>query len=124
MAQIVRFVLTFISFVCIVIISLLSLAFDHKIDKTIITVSSLLIVIAVGGVVLIVFAISNHKRLVAFSSWLTRVVNKVVSKLTRRKKRKVVDLESVEHFFTELHQDYLEIKQKNKYCSVRLFGQL
>ncbi|MFZ2125432.1 MAG: lysylphosphatidylglycerol synthase transmembrane domain-containing protein [Candidatus Saccharimonadales bacterium] len=113
MAQIIRFVLTFVSFVMIVIISVITLAFDHKIDKTILTVSSLLIFLAVGGVTAIIYAVSNHKRLVRFSSWLTRVVNKVVSKLTRGKKKNTLDLISVEKFFTDLHQDYLEIKNDN-----------
>jgi hypothetical protein len=113
MAQIIRFVLTFVSFVMIVIISVITLTFDHKIDRTILMVSSLLIVLAVGGVSAIIYAVGNHKRLVRFSSWLTRVVNKVVSKLTRGKKKNTLDLISVEKFFTDLHQDYLEIKHDN-----------
>lgn len=114
MAQIIRFVLTFVSFVMIVIISVITLIFDHKIDRTILMVSSLLIVLAVGGVSAIIYAVGNHKRLVRFSSWLTKVVNNVVSKLTRGKKQKTLDLISVEKFFTDLHQDYLEIKHDNK----------
>jgi hypothetical protein len=77
-------------------------------------VSSLLIVLAVGGVTAIIYAVGNHKRLVRFSSWLTRVVNNIVSKLTRGKKEKTLDLISVEKFFTDLHQDYLEIMNDKK----------
>jgi hypothetical protein len=114
MAQIIRFVLTFVSFVMIVIISVITLTFDHKIDRTILMVSSLLIVLAVGGVTAIIYAVGNHKRLVRFSSWLTRVVNNIVSKLTRGKKEKTLVLVSVEKFFTDLHQDYLEIMNDKK----------
>jgi len=46
------------------------------------------------------------------SNWITRTVNKVSSKLTRGKKTDVLKLETVEGFFTEMHQDYLEIRRE------------
>src|SRR5680860_328823 len=43
MAQIIRFVLTFVSFVSIVIIAVFILMLDHKVNRTIIIVSALLV---------------------------------------------------------------------------------
>lgn len=114
MAQIIRFALTFISFVLIVIIAVIVLTFDHKIDRTIIAVSAVLVFFAVGGSALIIYLVGNHKRLITFSGWVTRTVNKVTSLLIRGKKSHVLKLSVVEGFFTELHQDYIEIRRDKK----------
>ncbi|NTW61598.1 flippase-like domain-containing protein [Candidatus Saccharibacteria bacterium] len=108
MAQIIRFVLAFVSFVGLVLLSLIALAFDHKVNGSIIAVSFLLVVMTVVGVGLVIFAISNHQRLVKFSTWLTRIVNKIVAKF-RHKRKPILDEEIVEKFFTDLHQDYIEL---------------
>jgi len=114
MAQIIRFVLAFISFVSIVIIAVIVLAFDHQIDRTIIVVSTLLVFIATGGTTLIIYLVGNHKRLIAFSGVVTRTVNKVASLFMRKNKRQILKLESVEVFFTDIHTDYLEIRREKK----------
>lgn len=114
MAQIIRFVLAFISFVSIVIISVIVLAFDHQIDRTIIVVSAVLVFVATFGTTLIIYLVGNHKRLIALSGWVTNAVNKIASIFTRDKKNNVLKLELVEGFFTDLHQDYIEIRHDKK----------
>ena len=47
--------------------------------------------------------------LIIASNWLTRIVNKLVKKITRGKKREVVKEKTVERFFNEMHDDYIEI---------------
>ena len=113
MAQIIRFVLAFISFVSIVIIAVIILAFDHEVDRIII-VSALLVFVATGGTAFIIYLVNNHKRLITFSGWFTHAVNKLISILTRGKKKQLLKLQSVEGFFTEIHQDYVEIRQEKK----------
>lgn len=114
MAQIIRFVLSFISFVSIVIIAVIVLAFDHQIDRTIIVVSTLLVFVATSGTTLIIYLVGNHKRLIAFSGVVTRTVNKVASLFMGKNKRQILKLESVEVFFTDIHTDYLEIRREKK----------
>ena len=121
MAQIIRFVLTFISFVSLVIIAVMILMFDHKVDRVIITVSAALIIAAIGGTAMIIYLIGNHKRLIALSGWVTRTVNKISSILTRGKKANILKLLTVEGFFTELHQDYIEIRHEKKILIRPLF---
>lgn len=120
MAQIIRFVLAFISFVSIVIIAVIVLAFDHQIDRTIIVISTLLVFIATGGTTLIIYLVGNHKRLIAFSGVVTRTVNKIASWLMSKNKRQVLKLESVETFFTDIHTDYLEIRREKKILIIPL----
>ena len=114
MAQIIRFVLSFVSFVAMVIIAVIILAFDNGINQTITVVSSILIITAIGGTSFLIYVVSNHQRLISLSGWITRVVNKVMAKLTRGKKKNILVLSSVEEFFTDIHRDYLEIRREKK----------
>jgi len=114
MAQIIRFAMMFLSFVSIIVISVIVLAFDNGINRTIIIISGSFIIAAIGSTFFLIYMIGNHNRLVAFSGWLTGIVNKIVYKLTRGKKRQILKLQIVEGFFTDLHQDYTEIRSDKK----------
>ena len=114
MAQIIRFVLGFVAFVSIVTVAVIFLIFDHKVNQSIIFITTVLILTAVVGIVVIIYLVGNHKRLIKFSSLLTNFVNKVVSVFTRGKKTQTLNLLDVEKFFTEIHEDYLEIRRDKR----------
>lgn len=114
MAQIVRFVLAFLSFIAILVIAVIGLALDHQIDRVIIAISFALVFIATGGTIGMAYVIGSKPRLVAFSGWLTRTINNIVSKLTRGKNQQAVNLKTLESFFDELHQDYIEIRHDKR----------
>jgi uncharacterized protein (TIRG00374 family) len=114
MSQIVRFVLTFVSFILILTVAVIALILDHQIDRTIIIISAVLVIAAVIGTFLSIYIISNKRRLERFSSWLTLTVNKVVAKVTRGKKPAVINGKTLDTFFQELHQDYLGILKDKK----------
>lgn len=114
MAQIIRFSLSFISFVAILVLAVLFLFFDQKINKFTVIISAVLVVAVIIGVILMIYVIGNRSRLTKFAGWLTHTVNRVVFRFTRGKKRQVVKLEIVENFFGDLHQDYLEIRREKK----------
>jgi len=120
MAQIIRFALTFVSFVLILVVAVIALTLDHQIDRFIILISSILVLAAVGGIFFSIYIIGSKRRLTKFSVWLTRTVNTVVAKFTLGKKTEVLQLEVIENFFEELHQDYLEIR-RDKRILVRPF---
>jgi len=114
MAQIIRYVMMFISFVSLIFISVIVLTFDRGVDRTIITISALFIVATIAGTAILIYFIGNRSRLVVISHWITSTVNKIMFKLTRGKKRQTLDTVKVEGFFTDLHQDYLEIRSDKK----------
>ncbi len=114
MAQIIRFATMFISLVIIIIIAVVTLIFDYGIDRRIIIISGAFIISAAGGTIFLIYMIGSHRRLISLSSWLTRIVNKIMFKLTHGKKRQFLKLRTVEDFFIELHQDYLEIRHDKK----------
>jgi uncharacterized protein (TIRG00374 family) len=114
MSQIIRFALTFVSFVLIMIVAVVMLVIDHQIDRTIILLCTMLVVLCVGATLGAIYVIGNNERLDKFSNWLTRFVNRVVLFFTRGRKKQAVAAEIIPHFFSELHQDYLAIRRDRR----------
>lgn len=114
MAQIIRYVLTFISFVLLLMIALVILIIDHSVDRMTILLSLLLVAMAIAGTLVSVFLVSSRKRLLTFGDWTVRLVNRLARKLTRGKKRKVLKPESVADFFGDIHDDYVAIRRDKR----------
>lgn len=109
MAYMLRFATSFMSFALLVILSVAVLFYDNKVDKRLISVSAFLVILTIIGVLLSIFAVSNRKRLIWFSGWLTRLTNKIVSFITRGKKRQILQISRVESFLNGFHDDYVSI---------------
>lgn len=114
MAQIIRFVLTFLSFILLLIIAMIILFFRHKIEFVTIAVGSGLVVATVTGLWLGVWLIKSNDRLRRFSAWLSKVSNRFIRWITRGRKRKIVKEETLLEFFDGLHDDYLAIRRERK----------
>lgn len=114
MAQIVRFVLTFIAFVVMLIISVGIVAIDAGVSRLVLLVSLALVATAIGGSALLVYVIGSERRLKKVAAGLSRTVNGLVRKVTADKKRVVLHQEKIESFFEELHQDYRELRQEKR----------
>lgn len=111
MAQVIRFVLTFLSFVVILVGAVLMLVADDQINRTVILLCILLAVLAVGATMGSIFILGSKRRLEKFSAWLTRNVNRFVSFVTRGKKPEVVPADVIREFFLEIHDDYVVIRK-------------
>ena len=114
MAQIIRHILAFLSFFILLTVSIIVMAFDYKIDKTIIVASSAFVLITIIGVGLLVYIISNQKKLMKLSVWSVKIINKIIRLFFRRKKKNLLDQQKADTFFTELHLDYIEIIKDKK----------
>ncbi len=114
MAQIIRFVLTFLSFVVLLVVAVILLIIDNKISQVVIWLSVLLAVLAVGATIGIIYIVGSKKRLTSFSVWLTNRVNRFVGFLTRGKKPEAVKEGVILTFFSDLHDDYLAIRKDKR----------
>lgn len=114
MAQIIRLVLMFVSFVLILIVAVIALVFDNKVNRLIIILSAILIIAAIILTVAVIYIIGNRKRIIKISGWVARTINTITAKLSFGKKRQVLKLDEVESFFNEIHQDYLAISHDKK----------
>lgn len=114
MAQLVRFVLTFASFVLLLIVAMIILQFRDRIEAPTIIIGLGLIVAAVVGTWCGVWLIKSNQRLRRFSAWLTKKVNGFVGWITRGRKQNVLKEEVLLEFFDGLHDDYLAIRRERK----------
>lgn len=114
MAQLLRFVLTFISFVVLLIVAIILLVVTDHIDRAIVFVSIGLVVAAIGGTLLLIWLIKTKSRLEIFSVWLTSKINRFVNWITRGKKPQVVEEAKFLEFFGGLHDDYLAIRRERR----------
>ncbi len=115
MAQMIRYVMMFVSFIILIVISIVALLFDQKlVDRTVVIISLAFILAAIVCTAVLIYFVGNRKRLVILSNWFTKIVNNVTSKITRGKKRHILNQHKVEVFFIELHEDYLEIRKDKK----------
>ncbi len=114
MSQVVRFILTFVTFLLLLLISVTWLIIDHQINQNILLLSIGLAIIAVAGTLGVVYIIKNKQHLIRFSAWLTRTVNRFVGFVTRGRKPAVVKDGVIEHFFDDLHNDFVEIRKDKR----------
>ena len=110
-AQLVRFVLTFVTFVLLLIIAVIILAYDGHINRVILLLCGLIAGLAIGGTVLLAVIVSSRETLVRFSAWATRISNRFVRWITRGRKHQAVKNGLLEKFFLEMHSDYVEIRR-------------
>ena len=114
MAQIVRFTLTFLSFVLLLIIAMIALTFSGQIDKTIVLVGVALMVFAVGATLFGIWLVKSLPRLRKFSAWLTIISNRFITWITRGNKKGIVKGEVLLEFFTGLHKDFVAIRHDRR----------
>jgi uncharacterized protein (TIRG00374 family) len=114
MAQIIRFTLTFLSFVLLLIIAMIILTFDGQIDKVTVLVGGALAVIAVGATLFGIWLIKSLPRLRKFSAWLTKVSNGFITWITRGNKKDIVQPKVLLEFFDGLHHDYTAIRHDRR----------
>lgn len=111
MAQVIRFALTFVSFVVLLVFAVIILIKDDQINRAVILLCILLTVMAIGVTLGLIHIIGSKRRLEKFSAWLTRLANRFVAFVTRGKKPEVVPPLLIQEFFLELHDDFLVIKK-------------
>jgi len=109
MAQVVRFAMVFSSFITLLLVSVFVITIDGNINRWILLVSSLLVTVMVSAILLGIFLLSSHARIVRFSRWLHVFVGKVVKRVTFGRKSNPVTEGAIEHFFNDLHRDYVAL---------------
>ena len=111
MAQLIRFTLTFLSFIVLLLAAVLFLIIDEQINRTVIALCSILAVAALSGTIAVMYLLSSEKRLRRFSNWLTKLVNRFMKKITRGAKKNALKPTVLLDFFMDLHTDYVVIRK-------------
>jgi uncharacterized protein (TIRG00374 family) len=113
-AQVVKHVLMFASFIMLLIISVIVLAIDQQVGRYVFVSTAILTVLAIAATALVIYLFSDNKRLQKLSGRIRRIINSTVNFVTRGKKPKLIDKKTIDNFFEEMHHDYLAIKRDKK----------
>ncbi len=111
MSQVVRFAAQFAAFITLIALAVIVVTIDGNINRWIIFVSSILVSSMIATIFGCIYLISSMKRIAWFSNWLARFTNRLVRKVTFGRKNDVLTKEKVEHFFMEMHHDYLALRE-------------
>lgn len=114
MAQIIRYMLIFVTFVTLIFISVVILFFDHKVNKNMVFMSLSFIILALIIVSVLIYVIKSKRRLATIANWLANWLNRIISIITFNRKNGVIRSKMIQGFLHEIHQDYLEIKHEKK----------
>lgn len=114
MAQVIRYVMMFASFVVLILISVIVLSLDQGVSRLTVFISGAFIVAAISSLSIIIYVIGNKKRLALISRWITIKINRIMSFMTFGKKKNTLKQKNVDGFFLDIHQDYVEIRDDKK----------
>lgn len=110
MTQTMRFALTFSSYIILLFLGLFMLALGGSASNMTILITCSLAFLTLFGVLAGIYIISSNSRIRSFSKAITRAVNRVVA-IFHPKNREVINLSRVDRTFSELHDQYLLLKE-------------
>ena len=113
LAQVMRFALTFISFLALLFFGLFLLSFDKRAGGLTLFIALSIAFLTLFGSAVGIYIISDKKRIKAFTGFLPKMVNAVLKPFSKNKE--IIKVAKVEKLFEDLHQDYDKIsKQRSK----------
>lgn len=113
-AQVIRYVVGFLSIVALLVASVLLLAIDGQINRYIVSASFLLVLLVLGLTVFAIYMFSSYRRMKNLSGKVTRLVNSVVRKVTFGRQKKLITMHKTEAFFVDMHDDFEDIAKDKK----------
>lgn len=113
LAQTMRFVLTFTSFLILLFAGLLMLSLGDAGSRLVIYIGLSIAFLTLFGTFFGIYIISDKKRIKAFAVFLPKLLNYILGVFHKKKKKNVIDVDRVEGLFSDFHDDY-EIMVKNR----------
>ena len=109
LAQSLRFVLSFISYLPILGIGLLLLALGGQANDSVMLLGGSLFSMIIIGTLLFIYLIGSKTRINEFVDWLPKAINRVVQALPSRSDKEFISLSKVERALNEIHIGYMRI---------------
>ena len=113
LVQLMKLVLTFLSFEVILMFGLLLLAAVGKVNNLVILVGASVTTLLVVGTLGFTYVISDRGRITTFLTFFTKIINKLIH-LVRPKYPETINLQRAGKTFEELHDNYMLFHQKYK----------
>lgn len=113
LAQVMRFALTFISFLSLLFVGLFFLSFDNRAGGVTLYIALSIAFVTLFGSMLGIYIVSDEKRITSFVGFLPKILNKILHPFT--KKENVINIQKVDKLFIDLHKDYTKVmKHRHK----------
>ena len=109
LAQSLRFGLTYVSFIPILGLGLLLLAFDDGVQGWALLLGGGVFLMLLVGTALFVYLISSRSRIKEFVTWLPKAINKLTQLLPYRSGKELISMVKVERVLGEVHAGYMKI---------------
>jgi len=113
LVQMLRYILLFVSFQILLFVGLIILAIGGDANSFAILIAGSLATLLFVGTLGAMFIVGSKKRINGFFTYLTRFANRII-KIVRPKHPETINIVKVQTLFTELHENYLELRQKPK----------
>jgi uncharacterized protein (TIRG00374 family) len=111
LAQLGRFALMFISFIALLLVSLVLLAIEDRVSSLMVLAVSAVTFVLLFVTTVIIYVIGSEARISVFTTTLARILNRVIH-VVRRKHPETISLKNVHKTFLELHEDYAILRRK------------
>lgn len=109
LAQLARFGLTLLGFIVLMLAALVMLSVEDRTNTLVVLVVSAITFTILFSTGILIFVISNERRIAGFSRGLAKSLNKILQ-IFRPRHPEIIKLGNVETTFLELHRDYVLIK--------------
>ena len=109
LAQAMRFVLTFLSFLLVLFVGMFFLSFGTGANGggLAMFIGLSIAFLTLFGVILCVYIVSSESRIKAFTAFLPKVANSLLNGFLRKKN--IINIPKIEKLFTDLHIDYKKV---------------
>lgn len=114
MAQVVRYAMSFVAFIILLVVAVVAITIDGSISRWIILMSGMLAVFMIGAIIAGIYLVGNQRRMASTANRIVRVGNKVIKTVTFGRKKTVMSHATVEAFFQEMHDDYLALRRDKR----------
>lgn len=114
MAQAVRYVTGFAAMITMLALSVLLVTIDGDINRWIILMSSVLVSFMIAVTFGFIYVVKSPARMHRVAAWVERWVNGIVRRVSRGKAKRVIDIEKLNIFLDDMHDDYLSLSRDKK----------
>ena len=110
LAQLVRFALAFITFIGLLLLALVLLAMEYRVNRFIMLIAAALTFTILFLTLIVTYVISRGDRIREFTQALSRALNRIIH-LVRPRHPETINLKRTEEVFNELHEDYVLLRR-------------
>ena len=112
LSQVVRFSLTFASFLLILGLGLVLLAIGDQVSNLVMLFSGSVFFLTIATMFLGLYIIGSEQRIKTFVAFIPKGFNYIVRRLPGRKNRRdLINVQRLETLFVELHHDYVDVSK-------------